>query len=84
MSGGATLDVAYESGCPSGGADLLGDPSEDVGGPGYTIIVGVVGERGGRRVGRCVISALDTIHPAAWRRWTRRVCCCILSVSALS
>ena len=35
MSGGATLDVAYESGCPSGGANLLGDPSEDVGGPGY-------------------------------------------------
>ena len=23
------------SGCPSGGANLLGDPSEDVGGPGY-------------------------------------------------
>ena len=35
MSGGATLDVAYESGCPSGGANFLGDPSEDVGGPGY-------------------------------------------------
>ena len=45
---------------------------------------GIMGERRGKRVGRCVISALDTIHPAAWRRWTRRVCCCILSVSALS
>ena len=82
MSGGATLDVAYESGCPSGGANLLGDPSEDVGGLGYRNNGGE--DNGGKRVGRCVISALDTIHPAAWRRWTRRVCCCILSVSALS
>ena len=49
MSGGATLDVAYESGCPSGGANLLGDPSEDVGGPGYR---GCGGEE--RKEGRAV------------------------------
>ena len=46
MSGGATLDVAYESGCPSGGANLLGDPSEDVGGPGYRVSGGEEGKEG--------------------------------------
>ena len=46
MSGGATLDVAYESGCPSGGANLLGDPSKDVGGLGYRDNGGEEGKEG--------------------------------------
>ena len=46
--------MAYESGCPSWGANFLGDPSEDVGGPGYRDNGGKEGGKEGRAV--CNIS----------------------------